>query len=235
MSKAVFPVWIKQLKNKYKEEFQKIPETIWKKWLIDLTIAWIICTIIFSIGMIIFKSYSENSSEIEILNLIVEYSPIKFDYAIWLETPGNSVFLIPVVFTAAIISLYKNKPLQSLNVISSIAMVSLIVLIGWLSWNRARPDFIEAGIAAPQLHSFPSGHAALSTAIFGYLFYLWGKASKSFIEKVIVFLLCTMIILTISISRLVLGTHWPSDIFAGIFIGLMWLFTLVYLSKKYQY
>ena len=38
---------------------------------------------------------------------------------------------------------------------------------------------IGDGIAAPGLHSFPSGHAALCVAVYGFLAYLWIRSSRS--------------------------------------------------------
>ena len=46
-----------------------------------------------------------------------------------------------------------------------------------------RPDLVAGGIAAPGLHSFPSGHAVLTVAVYGLVAYLWARASCSWLER----------------------------------------------------
>ena len=74
-------------------------------------------------------------------------------------------------------------------------------------WNRDRPDLIADGVAAPGLHSFPSGHAVVVTVVYGFLFYLWFRAFRSWLERTIVVLFATIWIGFISMSRLILGAH----------------------------
>ena len=68
--------------------------------------------------------------------------------------------------------------------------------------------------------SFPSNHAAASFAIAGILYLInpkWGK-------------LAMVLALLVSISRVYVGVHYPSDIAAGAFIALI----LLYLFAKYR-
>lgn len=69
--------------------------------------------------------------------------------------------------------------------------------------------------------SFPSGHAQ-GTATF------WGVVMQHYKSRQIYFIGIIMIFL-VSLSRLYLGLHWPSDVAAGIILGLLmsWIFTVV--------
>ncbi|HEH3111880.1 TPA: phosphatase PAP2 family protein, partial [Staphylococcus aureus] len=66
--------------------------------------------------------------------------------------------------------------------------------------------------------SFPSGHAMGSTAYFGSGIYLLKRLNQGN-SKGILIGLCAAMILLISISRVYLGVHYPTDIIAGIIGG----------------
>ncbi|HDE0366907.1 TPA: phosphatase PAP2 family protein [Staphylococcus aureus] len=66
--------------------------------------------------------------------------------------------------------------------------------------------------------SFPSGHAMGSTAYFGSCIYLLNRLNQGN-SKGILIGLCAAMILLISISRVYLGVHYPTDIIAGIIGG----------------
>ncbi|MDG5398162.1 phosphatase PAP2 family protein [Staphylococcus aureus] len=69
--------------------------------------------------------------------------------------------------------------------------------------------------------SFPSGHAMGSTAYFGSCIYLLNRLNRlnQGNSKGILIGLCAAMILLISISRVYLGVHYPTDIIAGIIGG----------------
>lgn len=64
------------------------------------------------------------------------------------------------------------------------------------------------------------------TAIYGYLTFLWLRASRRWVERSLALILCAVWIGLVGLARLVLGTHWPSDIIAGGILGLLWAITL---------
>lgn len=65
-------------------------------------------------------------------------------------------------------------------------------------------------------YSFPSGHAAGNMVFFGALAIITGgRAAWS---------MAVSAALLIGVSRIWLGVHWPSDVAAGWFVGLGWLF-----------
>jgi undecaprenyl-diphosphatase len=91
---------------------------------------------------------------------------------------------------------------------------------------RARP-FVENNINLLVIHnpneaSFPSGHAAFFFAIAAVVYFYNKKAG-------VVFFTASFLI---SISRVFVGIHWPSDILAGAIVGIFSGWLVVRLTRK---
>lgn len=99
-----------------------------------------------------------------------------------------------------------------------------------LLFQRARPDqLIYATYKQPSSYSFPSGHAYCTALVFGLFAYLAiTRLSSPYSILVPVNLLVLTIV--IGISRIYLGSHYPSDVVAGWILGLVVLFLLIKLS-----
>ncbi len=85
--------------------------------------------------------------------------------------------------------------------------------------NRVRPHFIE-GITAGS-PSFPSAHATVSTAVYGFLGLAIAHAAAS--GKEVVWAVALLLILGICFSRMLLSLHYFSDVLAGATVGLFWV------------
>jgi undecaprenyl-diphosphatase len=66
--------------------------------------------------------------------------------------------------------------------------------------------------------AFPSGHAAAAAAFFGATIYLAGSLPPPW--RAIVRGLAVLAIVLVGLARIVLRAHWPSDVLAGIALGL---------------
>lgn len=90
-----------------------------------------------------------------------------------------------------------------------------------LYFNRERPDVFEWGTRAAS-SSFPSGHAMSATVVYGTVAYLLARLQKHVWSRTLTLIAAVVIVALISLSRLYLGVHYPSDVLAGIIIGLAW-------------
>jgi membrane-associated phospholipid phosphatase len=170
--------------------------------------------------------------EADLLSYINRHSPIGFSGAVWFQTFGTDIMLIVVVLTVASIAMWRERPLLGLSIMLSLVVMDAAVRIGWMSWERIRPDIIAQGIARPGFHSFPSGHTAKSLAVYGLLMAQWFDVSRNLIEKTLAILLGLTIAVIVPYGRVRMGVHWPTDVVGGWIIGAVWLAFLLIALKK---
>ena len=80
-------------------------------------------------------------------------------------------------------------------------------------------------------YSFPSGHTFIAITFYGFLLYLVMKDKKVSYKKLKEGVLLFLII-TIPLSRLILGVHYLTDILGGITLGLAYLFFLIIMYEN---
>ena len=106
-------------------------------------------------------------------------------------------------------------------IVSGLSNVALKQVI-----NRARPDADH--LVSVATLSYPSGHAMSAIAFYGFLIYLVYTFKLKAWLKAGLILLFVFLIITIGISRVYLGVHYPSDIVGGYIAGFIWvLFCIV--------
>lgn len=170
--------------------------------------------------------------EEQLLAQIERHSPVGFSGAVWFQTFGTDIMLVVVVLTAASIAMWRERPLLGVSILLALVVMDAAVRIGWMSWERIRPDIIAEGIARPGQHSFPSGHTAKTLAVYGLLIAQWFQASRSVIEKILAVLLGITIVVIVPFGRVRMGVHWPTDVVGGWIIAAVWLVFLLLALKK---
>lgn len=90
-----------------------------------------------------------------------------------------------------------------------------------IGFNRPRPQIFHWGTYAMS-SSFPSGHAMSSVIVYGTVAYLAARLQQNLASRVLTMLIAALMIGAICFSRLYLGVHYPSDVIAGVVIGLAW-------------
>lgn len=160
------------------------------------------------------------------LERLRDHGPFTLSTAVWWQTFGTDITLVILIILTAGIAVWARRPLTAWSIALAFLVMDPIVRIGWLLWDRARPRILYDGIASPAFHSFPSGHTGKTLAVYGILTFIWVRASRSVIERVIAVLLLAAIASVVPLGRVSMGVHWPSDILAGWIIGLYWLIVL---------
>ena len=219
--------------EQFSHSAKAIPSIAWKKWGSTLAIGLGLCALImFAMTRWAMNAKGLQAWDEQALLSITKHFPMSFDKGVTWQSPGNLVGMLPVVVAVTALTSWFKQPLIAATTATAYILQFAIVWIGWGTWNRDRPDLIANGVAAPGLHSFPSGHTVVVSVVYGFLFYLWFRESRSWLEKLIVIAFATLWVGLISMSRLVLGAHWPSDVISGLIVSVFWLFFVILATKR---
>ncbi|WP_440111749.1 phosphatase PAP2 family protein [Paenibacillus sp. QZ-Y1] len=100
-----------------------------------------------------------------------------------------------------------------------------------LVFQRARPTINR--IIEVSGYSFPSGHSMAAFSLYGGLAFLIWKHIPTVTGRVLMIIASAVFSLTIGISRIYLGVHYPSDIVGGYFLSGCWLATCIWFYQRY--
>jgi undecaprenyl-diphosphatase len=143
--------------------------------------------------------------------------------AVMLEvTSLGTASVVAMVVGVAALFLWLNKHKHSaiLLIVATIGGVLLNNLLKY-GFERPRPDIIP-WVAKATFYSFPSGHAMSATVVYSTVAYLAARLQRTFAARFSIMAIAALVILLICVSRLYLGVHYPSDVIAGVIIGLSW-------------
>lgn len=199
-----------------KEKLEKIEEFFRKnmRWILI-----IICLIIFFFILedVLDKEIEQFDNIIYtwLSNIIKE--PIT-TFAKIITTMGSSYVIIPICIIS-VICFWKKKETKYIivNLITIFFSNQLLKRI----IERPRPQ--EFQIVKELGYSFPSGHSMVSMAFYGFFIYLIYKKVKNKYVKWISIGLLSLLIILIGISRIYLGVHYASDVFAGFLLSISYL------------
>ncbi len=115
----------------------------------------------------------------------------------------------------------------------------LVVMVGsvliWeffnilISWPRP-----QTSIALTQSYSYPSGHVLVGVCFYLSLAITISDSMDNRNKRIIAWAIPIIIIAMISVSRMYLRAHYPTDVIAGIVIGILWLLTVVIYFDKIE-
>jgi len=134
---------------------------------------------------------------------------------------GTGTVVAMIVFIAGLfLWLNQHKHSAILLIVATLGGMLLDNLLK-IGFDRPRPQIFKWGTYAVS-SSFPSGHAMSSIIVYGTVAYLAARLQRNLASRVATMALAALIILLICSSRLYLGVHFPSDVLAGLIIGLAW-------------
>lgn len=136
---------------------------------------------------------------------------------------------ITVTALSALSFLIRKQTKKILPLFISIGGTALTIFLLKNIFGKARPA--DEAFYLEKSFSFPSGHAAISIALYGFLFLTIWRHDKHHLKNKTLILLGLLIFL-VGLSRLYLGVHYFSDVLAGYLVGLIWLWLSVAFSKS---
>ncbi len=138
----------------------------------------------------------------------------------WVTHLGASV-VIGIAAVVAVIVLWLHR-LWVYIVPFGIALIGAVMTtaFGKIFFARPRP---ELAVYAEHSLSFPSGHATNAMIFYGFVAYILIRTTRRYTWRVAIFFSAASIIGMVALSRVYLGVHYISDVWAGILVGALWL------------
>lgn len=114
--------------------------------------------------------------------------------------------------------------------VGAVAFGEVLVQVLKFTLGRRRPLELYTGV---ERFSFPSGHAAVSTVMLGFLAFLLSRRQSLRVQTAIA-PVASVYVMLVAFSRLYLGAHWLSDVLGAMSLGLAWvaLVTMVYTQRR---
>ncbi|WP_442845862.1 phosphatase PAP2 family protein [Leeuwenhoekiella sp. H156] len=169
------------------------------------------------------ESDTLNAWDSRVTEFVLSYrNPALTNYFIIVTDIGDLYGYLSILVIATILSYFVFKQWKyvlQIVLVLALASISNVILKRFI--DRARPG-IEHLVTVETL-SYPSGHAMSAMAFYGFLIYLVTRFRMNTFLKALCITALVLFILSIGISRIYLGVHFPSDIAGGFIAGFIWV------------
>ena len=133
---------------------------------------------------------------------------------------------LPIVISWAIlltaIFYLKKWKSESLLVAGNLSLAGILIVSLKHLYQRPRPEILH--LVEEKGFSFPSGHSLAVTLLIGSLIIILGQRVKNTTIKLALQGLLGLYLISVLVSRVYLGVHYPSDVLASLCLGLGILF-----------
>jgi len=134
------------------------------------------------------------------------------------STGGVTVLVVAI---GALLAAVLGHRKELLLLVFSVSGAALFNLLLKSIFQRERPNLHR--LAEETGFSFPSGHSMAAFALYGVLAYLLWRHIGSKKGRLALIALAALFVLSIGLSRIYLGVHYPSDVLAGYLASMVWL------------
>ena len=130
--------------------------------------------------------------------------------------------IISWVLIVAFIFYRKQWKMESYLMLGNLTLAGILIVTFKNIYQRQRPEILH--LVEEKGFSFPSGHSLAVTIMVGTLIVILSQRIKDQLWKRIVQILLGLYLVSVLISRVYLGVHYPSDVLASLCVGLGVLF-----------
>ena len=177
-----------------------------------------------------------------IIGYVVKFYPemlINFDQPIQTVIRGNlpdylTIFFkaithlidIPVIITWVLIVAFifycKQWKIESFFMLGNLTFAGILIVTFKNIYQRPRPEILH--LVEEKGFSFPSGHSLAVTIMVGTLIVIFSQRIKNQVWRKVVQIGLAIFLVSVLVSRIYLGVHYPSDVIASLCMGLGVLF-----------
>ena len=133
---------------------------------------------------------------------------------------------IPVIISWVLIVAFvfyrKQWKMESYLMLGNLALAGILIVTFKNIYQRPRPEILH--LVEEKGFSFPSGHSLAVTIMVGTLIVILSQRIKNTTWRKVVQILLSLYLVSVLVSRVYLGVHYPSDVIASLCVGLGVLF-----------
>ncbi|WP_148596768.1 phosphatase PAP2 family protein [Aquisphaera giovannonii] len=158
--------------------------------------------------------------------------PIWFEDAVRDLTSLGSLSLLVLVVGAVAGYLWIRRETVALALLFPATIGGLLVsLLLKAIFHRPRPDVVLQ-LTPAYLSSFPSGHTMNSAVVYLTIGLILSRLSTGVRLRAYAILLPSFLTLTVGLTRIYLGVHYPTDVVAGWAAGAAWMAVVWFLTRR---
>jgi len=186
-------------------------------------------TLLFCILAVLVSTGVTQSFDSAVLLWINQYANATLDaFFVSFTQLGGLVFMVVAGLALLAYFLYKKRYSDALFAAVSLGGVAVVNVILKSIFERPRPDLWDWLIHETSM-SFPSGHATATMALAMCILILVWRTKWRLAACITLFLY----VVSIGISRLYLGVHYPTDILGGWLLGIAWVTFVAWMIRRY--
>lgn len=141
---------------------------------------------------------------------------------------GKDVWIFSSAPIIIILAIKKHKKEAFLF---SIALLMGYVINMSIKWFIARPRPLISPLTLESFYSFPSGHSMDSFVFYSLIAFFVFRFTRNKKLSITICALSFLLVVLISVSRIYLGVHYPTDVIAGMIGGFWWVVTVIFFEK----
>jgi len=198
---------------------------------IHLVFALLALVLFFAIANSVIHNGALTGFDIRIHNLVaVSRTPFWNNFFLFITYIGEwQVVVLGIIIVSFLLFAEQKYNYLAILLTSTIGGEILVWLIKH-SVRRGRPPLLDMLISEND-YSFPSGHAFVAFSFYVLLFYLWYRGTQKKTIKAGCIIASILVVSLIGFSRVYLGAHWPSDVFASWTLGFGWILIIITIAK----
>jgi membrane protein DedA with SNARE-associated domain/membrane-associated phospholipid phosphatase len=155
-------------------------------------------------------------------NLLYAFrDPLLVKVFLWITLLAKAKIVLCVALSLVFLFFLWNKREFVIPLIVVLTGSGMFNLLGKVAFHRQRPSGVS--VYAETSFSFPSGHAVISAALYGFAVYFLWRLAATWRTRLNILFAGLFLVAAIGFSRLYLGVHFLSDVLGGYLLGLLWL------------
>ena len=133
-----------------------------------------------------------------------------------------------VVLLTAILCWFVRQRYIIIGLLIAVIGSTIFTFLTKMIFQRARPIDI---LLLERTYSFPSGHATVTIALYGFIAYIAIRFSQRFAVQVRIMMVTLLLTMMIGLSRILLNEHYLSDVLGGYLVGVLWLMVAISVTE----